>query len=93
MTWARARQGETQAQATNHRDTWTLTDLEFVEAFRDDVSDTELATALGRTLYAIWSIKAAIVNDGVRERAQRVQRAPTAWDRGWTGLEGDEFPS
>lgn len=60
--WTARTQAITAAAARKHGEGWTLADLEFVSAFAGEVTDAELAVALGRTLFAIQAIKHAIAN-------------------------------
>jgi hypothetical protein len=59
--------------ATEHRETWVREDLEFVQMFTDE-RDEDLALALGRTLYAIRSIRAVIDERIERDRLRRASR-------------------
>lgn len=58
--WAERIEGETLVVADAHRESWTTEDVDFVRAFTDDATDEEIAYALGRSLYAIWSIQSRI---------------------------------
>jgi hypothetical protein len=91
--WTARTYAATLATATRHGETWTTHDLEFVEAFAGDVSDTELAHALHRTIFAIQSVKHAIRAGKVsasehRARVGRVRAAASY--RGWTCDMGDD---
>lgn len=83
--WTRRTQDATRASATRTGEGWTTQELEFVTTFAGDTTDAELALSLGRTLYAIQSIRHAIeagkVTGSTRARAN-------AGYRGW--MEGDD---
>jgi hypothetical protein len=88
IKWAHRVEAETLKTADNHRETWDLDDLEFVAAFRDETNDEELAVTLGRSLYAVQSIKRVLDERITREVAVRnVTRTET----GWTFI-GDDVP-
>jgi hypothetical protein len=59
-SWAARVEGATLVTADHHRETYTRDELELIVAFTDDATDEEIAYALGRSLYAIWSIQARI---------------------------------
>lgn len=59
--WTARTQATTAAYATHHGEGWTSRDLEFVAAF-PEATNAELALTLGRTLFAISSIKQAILD-------------------------------
>lgn len=84
--WTAATQARTKATATKHGETWTSADLELVDAFAAE-ANAELAEALGRTLFAIQSIKSAIRN-GARN-TERVAISDRPY-RGWMEGMGDE---
>jgi len=69
--WASTTQGRTLVTADAHGEAWTPDDVEFVAAFTDDVSDEELATTLGRSLYAIWAIQHRLRTSGFDADAAR----------------------
>src|ERR1044072_4440779 len=80
MTWATTVQGKTLVTADNHRERWTRDELEFVAGMTDEEQDAAIATALGRSLYSIWSIQHRLRHDGleaVLERMQDPAPAPT----------------
>lgn len=90
--WARRVEASTLVTADQHREEWSQEDLEFVAAFRNEASDEELATTLGRSLYAIWSIKHVLDERLGRRRPlterQRLARAEgfdfvTTFPPGW----------
>jgi hypothetical protein len=54
-----ALQVQTIETATKHGETWTTAELQFVAEFPNETA-AELARTLGRTLYAIQSIREAI---------------------------------
>lgn len=62
-------QSITLPNATAHRETWELEVLEFVSEFETE-RDEDLALALGRSLYAIRSIRAHLA-DRLAHVAQR----------------------
>jgi hypothetical protein len=68
--------------AKRHGDHWTVADLEFLEAFRADFTNVELAEALGRTYSAICDKLAEIDRDGLAERQDRTSAAARSTD--WT---------
>jgi hypothetical protein len=90
--WTSRTQQATLEGATKWGEVWTTSDLQFVEAFAD-LPDAEVARALGRTLFAVQTIKHAIragrVSAGeAAARRARVQQ-PAAY-RGWTCDMGEE---
>lgn len=88
--WQAKVEANTLATAKNHRSTWTSDDLEFVAAFRDEATDEELAIALGRSYFAIASIKRELderMTKSVEERTVSTQRR----EKGWTFV-GDDVP-
>ncbi len=84
--WTARTQAVTIANASKHGEGWTSADLEFVTAFSDDVTNEELALSLGRTLFAIASIKQAIAEG----TAKGSDRRPVTAYRGWVEGMGDE---
>lgn len=80
--WTTRTYAQTLATATRHRDGWTTSDLDFVTAFQGEVSDTELATALGRTIFAIQTIKHAIREGRATGSTRRAPRAYVGWLEG-----------
>jgi hypothetical protein len=74
------------ATAVRHGEGYTSADLELITAFTDDVTDRELAVALGRSVYAIQAIQAAI-REG---KPVGSTRKPAPAYRGWTEDMGDE---
>ena len=92
-SWNSRVEARTLATAENHREVWTNADLEFVAAFRDEATDEELAVTLGRSYYAIASIKRVL-----DERMGRVvENRVTAQDRvrsarTYTFIDGDVPP-
>lgn len=58
--WTNRTQRATLATATRNGEGWTSADLAFVTAFAPDTTDADIALALGRTLYAIQTIRHAI---------------------------------
>lgn len=89
--WTERTQATTLANADRWGEVWTTQDLEFVEAFAS-LPDAEVAIALGRTLFAIQTIKHAIragrvsAGEGVARR-RRVRDAGAY--RGWVETMGD----
>jgi hypothetical protein len=83
--WAKRTYATTLGTATRHREGWTSDELEFVTTFHD-VSDAELARALGRTLYAIWTIKVSIREGRPVGSTRRASRGYVGWVEGM----GDE---
>jgi len=51
----RGRQAETEPTATHHRDRWTGAEIDLL--MRDDLSNQQVATMLGRTLYAVMAAR------------------------------------
>lgn len=88
-TWTLSHQQATLFSASNWGEGWTSRDIDFVIAFQDSASDTELALALGRTLFAVQSIKNAI-RHGRRTTVLRGRRAHAGSYRGWMEGDGDE---
>jgi len=86
-TWTIRTQESTRATATRNGEAWTSRDLDLVTAC-DDVPDAEVAQALGRTLYAIQSIRHAIAV-GRNVGSTRVARSDRPY-RGWVEGMGDE---
>lgn len=64
-------EGETLVTADNHRESYTRDELEMIVAFTDDATDEEIAYALGRSLYAIWSIQSRIRRGEIEIAAPR----------------------
>lgn len=85
--WTIRTQNATTVTAINHREGWTNDELEFVVAFGGEVTDAELATTMGRTLFAIQTIRHAI-RAGRAVGSARVASATTY--RGWREGDGDE---
>lgn len=85
--WARKIQNQTKATAERHDLEWTTAELEMITAFADDVSAAELAEAMGRTLFAIQSIKQA-VRAGRTHAGQAKIAASDRPYRGWTEADG-----
>lgn len=85
--WTDRTQRATKANAEANGETWTSEDLAFVEAFANEASDADLALALGRTYYAITTIKRAIAAG--RARRPRVAATDRPY-RGWTCDMGDD---
>lgn len=81
--WTETHQRETLAHAVKWGEGWTSHDLEFVTAFTDVASDTEIALALGRSLFAVQSVQVAIRHG----RRTTTLRANARTYRGW--MEGD----
>jgi hypothetical protein len=55
--WHHNVEARTLAEASNHRDYWDRQDLEYVAKHRDTLTDEVMAYALGRSYYAVVSIK------------------------------------
>jgi hypothetical protein len=70
--------------ATKNGEHWTSHDLDFVQAFDGEVSDEEIAFALSRTLYAIWSIKSVLTER--RERADAHVAHALPYDDGFADI-------
>lgn len=87
--WTETHQRETLANAVKWGEGWTSHDLEFVTAFTDVASDTEIAIALGRTLFAIQSVQVAI-RHGRRTTTLRGNAKRERAYRGWVEGQGDE---
>lgn len=91
-TWYDRTQGETLVTADAWGEPWTRSDLEIVQAFTNEVTDAELATTLGRSLAAIWSIQHRIANgeiDLTRATRRDAERHPL--ERAYTFI-GDDVP-
>lgn len=86
--WTIKTQNATTITAINHREGWTNEELEFVVAFGGTVSDAELAITMGRTLFAIQTIRHAI-RAGRPVGSARVAAGATTY-RGWMEGDGDE---
>lgn len=79
-TWAHRVEAATLAEAGHHRDDWSHDDLLFVAKHADHMTDEELAYRLGRSYYAIASIK-QVIEERLSKPArlterQRIDRAP-----------------
>lgn len=85
-TWTRTTQDATIVTADNHRERYTQDELDMIVAFPDEPI-SELATTLGRTYFAITTLKAMIA-------AGKIAAAPVAASdrpyRGWVEGMGDE---
>lgn len=90
-TWAAEVEQRTLATADNHRETWDVEDLEFVAAFANSASNEELAVTLGRSLYAIQSIK-NVIDERVRREVAKRNVAARQSERGYTFIDGDYPP-
>ena len=84
--WAHRGQLVTKPVAEKHGETWTSADLEFLTAFQAEIS-TDVALALGRTLYSVQSMR-KLVAEG-RTAARRVAASDRPY-RGWKISDGDE---
>lgn len=84
--WTRRTQNATREIASNNGEGWTIADLEFVTTFTNDATDAEIAITLGRTLYAIQSLRVAL-DAGKRVGSTRTKVSAY---RGWTEGDGDE---
>lgn len=87
--WTQRNQQATLAQAQKWGEGWTSQDLEFVIAFTDVASDTEIALALGRTLYSVQSVQVAI-RHGRRTTTIRANARRERVYQGWMEGQGDE---
>lgn len=76
--WAARTQGDTLVTADANGERWTVEDLDIVVAFTDDVSDAELATTLGRTLYSLWAIQTRLRHEGVEGVRSEIVAADVA---------------
>ena len=91
MSWQHKVEARTLVTADQHRELWSAEDLEFVAAFRDTCTDEELAYALGRSYYAIASIKQTLdARLGAPRRVTERQRV--AATRAYTFIDGDVPP-
>lgn len=72
--WATKTQDSTLVTADAHREPWTRDELDFVIEFTDTDTDADLAVALGRSLYAIWTIQHRIRTEGVAGVIERLER-------------------
>lgn len=86
-TWTLKAQLDSKRTAERHGETWTSADLELLSAFEDSAT-AELAEALGRTYFAVQSIKSA-VRAGKRTTRTRVAASDRPY-RGWREEQGDE---
>lgn len=85
----RRSQDATLDQAKARGDHWTQRDLDLVHDLDGQVPDETIALVLGRTLYAVWSVKATISER--REREASRSRAPEiAFDRGFVSIDAWE---
>lgn len=85
-------QARTTTCAESNGDAWETSDIEFVIAFTDDARDEDIAIALGRTLYAVWSVQTRIRNDGIdATRTFYARRNVTRVERSYTFI-GDDVP-
>lgn len=84
--WTRRTQSATRQTATRNGEGWTSADLEFVTAFAGTTTDADLAMAMGRTLYAIQTVRHAIAAG----RTMGSDRAPRRAYTGWLEGMGDE---
>ncbi len=74
--WYERVQGATSNLAVHSGEAWDAEEIETVIAFTDDVTDEEIALALGRTLAAVWNIQNRIRHEGVDPvRAAYAKRA------------------
>lgn len=75
--------------ATHNGEAWTSADIARVEAGRD-VRDEDLALELGRTLFAIRSLRQAIANGRASREGRDVTRVARSrmlpYDTGWTTI-------
>lgn len=83
--WTRRTQSLTASNASRNGEGWTNADLEFVATFATDATDADIALALGRTLYAIQTIRKAIEAG----KAGSTRRVATPAYRGWVEGMGD----
>ena len=85
--WAKRRQGETLVVAEHAGERWTVEDLDLVVMFTDEVSDVELATTVGRSLYAIWAIQHRLRTEGVEgvraDLVEQARRREASREQGW----------
>lgn len=83
-----ATQQRTLLGADRYRDEWTQADVDFLIEFTDEVTDGEIAEALGRTLWAVQSkqheLRQGRVATGTRRSTGRVA---LAYDRGYADVE------
>ena len=84
--WTRRTQETTRVGATRNGDGWTTQDLAFVTAFAPTTTDADIAIALGRTLFAIQTIRHAI---DAGKAIGSTRTAPRAY-AGWVEGMGDE---
>ncbi len=64
-------QAITLPEADHHYESWTTAEIEFVETFSDDERDEDIATAIGRSLYAVRSLRTRL--DDAKAAASRVR--------------------
>lgn len=86
--WTIKTQGETKITADNHGETYTNEELEMIVAFGDEPIK-ELATTLGRTYFAISTMKAMIAAGKIAAPARRIAASDRPY-RGWVEGMGDE---
>jgi hypothetical protein len=79
----------TLASATNNGDAWTSRDIARVDEARD-VRDEDLARELGRTLFAIRSLRQALINGRASREGRDVTRRASSrtlpYDLGFTTI-------
>jgi hypothetical protein len=90
-TWDQKVEQRTLVTADNHRELWDDDDLAFVAAFRDDATNEELAVTLGRSLFAITSIK-QVLDERIAKQVAERRRAQRPSQRAYTFIDGDVPP-
>lgn len=90
MTWHHEVEARTLPMAENHRDYWEREDLEFVREFRDTATDEELAYALGRSYYAVVSIK-HVLDERLAAEVRVTEKQRQTQARAYTFI-GDDVP-
>ena len=87
--WAKRIQGETIANANRAGMTYTSNELEMISAFSDD-SIADVANAMGRTYFAIQTMKSVIASGKVSASPERRIAKSDIVYRGWKEGMSDE---
>lgn len=86
--WTRTTQARTTVTADNHRERYTQDEIDFVQQLAHEPI-SELATALGRTYFAISTLKQMIAAGKITAGSARVAASDRPY-RGWVEGMGDE---
>ena len=87
-TWTIKTQGETTIYADAHGETYTQADIDFMIAFNEEAIK-EIAITMGRTYFAITSLRAAIKSGKINSPTRVIAKSDLAY-RGWVEGMGDE---